>query len=450
MREAKQKNTNFGELNIEFVLQEDAPDAVRIGNANRAEVKTECPYCGHTKLYVNTQRDIFFCQHCQKKGGMLALHMQYTGIPDTKTALADLQARYDKLPEEERKARLQRKKEEIPVESKAANIDRRDACYRRLIAESVLSNADRANLIARGLSEEAIQKYGIVSTPVIRKTIAEKVIGLPEELDFRKACVAKYGSDIPGIYGENGDIYFVRLKAGMMIPVVNRNGKISMFQIRYQNPVLPSNPTEEEKKKYAETMKKFHKYAQLSSGYMPSGCSTAGLEKVHYVGFDFSNNRTPDTVCITEGCLKADVASFLQGDMPYLAILGVNNTNQLENEISYCIKNGTKYFRIRYDMDFMSNDAVAMAVYQTNLMLQSFGFESVIFKPYKPDEEWLSVYEAWKKVMNGQIGKTKKLPALNYKVVIKKGEMRPDKLYCINDIWKPSIGKGVDDYLHNR
>lgn len=442
-------NSNFP-MGISFVLECDAPNAERLSNARKTEIQTECPWCGKIKLYVNTQKNTFYCQHCQEKGGMLALHMKYTGILSTKAALADLYQKYNKVPESERVKFLEDTKP-VSIESKAAPIDRRDKCYRRLISACSLGKKDRDDLLKRGLSNEAISSLGIVSVPVLRHTVAEKVISDGSDLDYRLASMNKFGSDIPGIYpDENDDAMFVKLKQGILIPVVNKEGKISMFQIRYHNPKpIPKDISDKEKEKLDKQQKKYHKYAQLSSGFIEKGCSTAGLDKVHHVGFDFENNQTPEEVCITEGCLKADVASYLENGKAYLAILGVNNTNQLYDEVKWLYDNGTSKIRVRYDMDFMTNDAVQMAIYTTNKICNENGYKSVIYKPYNADDEWKELYEKWKKVMNGQIGQ-KKLNPLKYTVVLRRNDLNADTPICINDLWKPSIGKGIDDFLHNR
>lgn len=442
-------NNNFP-MGIQFVLDTDAPDAERISCANRSEIQTECPFCGRTKLYINTVKNTFYCQHCRASGGMLALHIAYTGLPDTQTALKDLSARFKEIPEEERKKIVSEVKKPVTVECKAAPIERRDLCYRRLIQNCVLSADDRADLHSRGLSDEAIQKFGIVSVPLFLNTIAEKTISDGSDLSFRVADLVKHGSTIPGIYPSEGKAMFVKLNPGILIPVFTRNGKISMFQIRYHSPKPITEDLSQREKAYREyRLKKFHKYAQLSSGYLEKGCSTSGIEKTHYVGFDFNGKQTPEEVCITEGCLKADVASYLEGGKAYLAILGVNNTNQLAGEMKYLSESGTKKLRIRYDMDFISNDAVQLAIYQTNLMAQQLGYKSVIYKPYRADKEWLSEYEVWKKLMNGQIG-NKKYDPLHYTVVLRKGDIDQSEKCCLNDIWKASIGKGIDDFLKNR
>jgi hypothetical protein len=445
-----------------FVLNVDMPNYVVYRNANPNEIQTDCPFCNHKgKLYANIVKGTYYCQHCKKSGGMVTFHKDFNNLANNSVAYKDLTKAYNDTPEQEREAiRLEAEHQQIQgdIPNNVANITERDRCYRNMINALDLGQEDKKDLIKRGLSEEEIRNLGIVSTPVCLHTVAEKMLEIPDWQDYLPARIKKIqseGSDIPGLYPTNDGVMFVKLKAGILIPVLNRQGLISMCQVRYRNlEPLKANASQKEKEKYEEAKKAYHKYAQLTSGYKEKGCSTSGLEKVHHIGFDFKNlssGNTPEEVCVTEGCLKADVASYLENNMAYIAVLGVNSTNQLADEFKWLYENGTKRIRIRFDMDFVSNDAVRQAIYDVNALAQKQGAISCVCKKKDPSPKWLSEFEIYKSLMNGEISDSKKLAPLTYTVVNSREELlKIDRKVVLTDIWNIENGKGIDDYLQNR
>ena len=45
-------------------------------NTVGAEVRAQCPFCNDSKkrLYLNTEMDVFHCQHCKKSGNSITLY----------------------------------------------------------------------------------------------------------------------------------------------------------------------------------------------------------------------------------------------------------------------------------------------------------------------------------------------------------------------------------------
>lgn len=448
-----EKNINFP-FDIEFVLEMNIPDYPKYRNADPNEIQTDCPLCDKKgKLYINKYKNTFYCQHCKEYGGMLELHRKLNSFTTTKEAYKDLYAKFKQIPEDRRRVMKEvvRLQENKVIETNVADVQRRNHCYQKMLKNCSLSIEDRTQLIRRGLSLEAINHYQIVSTPVLLKTLAERMIADSEdELIQRTKQIQTLGSDIPGVYPTDDGLMFVKLKPGIMIPVLDKHGLISMFQIRYHDlKPLRNNATQKEKDAYQIAKNNYHKYAQLSSGYMIGGCGTYGIDKVHHIGFDFKSGKTPYEVCLTEGCLKADVASYLGGGTAYLAILGVNNTNQLYDEFEWLKQNGTKRLRVRFDMDFKTNSAVRQAIYEANAIAQQMGYNPVIYKPSNPSTEWLELYEIYKKLMLGMIDEKKRFTPLKYTVIRKNEDIDKFEMTAMTDIWKGSLGKGIDDYLLN-
>lgn len=456
IKRGKKMNNKFP-FDFNFVLELDIPNYKIYRNADRAEIQTDCPFCekGKKKLYINKYKGTYYCQHCKDSGGMLKFHMKMNNLNSTKEAMKDLMQKLNGLSAEDRKAMQSISHQDIKA-GRVASIERRDACYKRLIENCSLSVKDRNNLHERGLTDEAIKQFGIVSTPVLTKTIAENMLidsGIsPKDRDvYLNHYINDFkqnGSDIPGIYLHKGAIRLVKLKEGILIPVINKAGMISMFQVRYRDLQKPlDSASEEEITEYKSLKDSFHKYAQLSSGFIKGGCSTSGLEKVHHVGFNFDSIKTPNEVCLTEGCLKADVASYLEGNKPYMAILGVNNTNELSEEFAWLRQKGTKRIRVRFDMDFVENDAVALAIYEANEIAQKQGYISVLIKPHNPSKVLKDEYETIVQILNGKVRKQKN--SLRYTVLDEIDQLKNLDKVIINDLWNGEIGKGIDDYLKN-
>ena len=64
------------------------------GQAGRYEVKAFCPFClGRTKnphLYLNTEKNRFFCQRCGEHGNSVSLYAKIRGISN-KEAFEELE-----------------------------------------------------------------------------------------------------------------------------------------------------------------------------------------------------------------------------------------------------------------------------------------------------------------------------------------------------------------------
>ena len=124
------------------------------------------------------------------------------------------------------KTKTVERKQAVIKEYPLADVDMRNATYRSLLNKLSLASDHRKNLLARGLSEQAINEKCYRTTPVFGwQTIARK---LQDE--------GLYLSGIPGFYKEdNGRWTFAEVKRGILIPVCDIQGRIQGLQVRRDN-----------------------------------------------------------------------------------------------------------------------------------------------------------------------------------------------------------------------
>lgn len=216
-------------------------------------------------------------------------------------------------------------------ENPAASIPERNAVYRALIKRLVLSPRHRASLIDRGLDEDTIETRQYKST-----------VGWESS---RGVCVSllKEGYKLEGIPGFFKDRYgnwvFMTLP-GFFISSQDKEGRIQGFQIR----------VDDQYRKEKDTAK----YLSFSSSGKPEGCSCGALIHVAVPeGKDLQNS----TVWVTEGPLKADIASRYTG-MPFLGVPGVSVYKQAAE---YAAQLDIHHTAVAYDMDIRKNPHVAKA-----------------------------------------------------------------------------------------
>jgi hypothetical protein len=184
---------------------------------------------------------------------------------------------------------------DVPVGIERASVDVLDTAYRSLLAELRL-NEDHANgLRKRGLDDAWIRRRMYRSLGVEgRSAVARAVVARVGE-----SCAA----GVPGLYVAQQDgrtWWSLAGSAGMLIPVLDTDGRIVAIKIRSDG-------------------EDGSKYTYLSSGHR--GGATA-LLAVHVPSF--SDSREYSDVRVTEGELKADVATALS-DVPTLSIPGVGS-----------------------------------------------------------------------------------------------------------------------------
>lgn len=299
-----------------------------------------CPFCGRKrKMNVNLEKNTYNCPACGEGGGMLSLYAACREV-DVKTATRELFRAYNGSDEDFR-MRVSSRREEVRMlpSTKAAPLAFRNQAYTALLSMLTLSDRHYEDLMKRGLSPKSISFLGYRSTPqkglsLIAETMTDRGFDL---------------SAIPGFYTKDGVSRFVWRKSGFFCPVRTIYGEISGLQIRYDN--LPPDATELQKEK-------FRKYVWLTSSEKEGGVSIGGCENIHHAGF--FEGKPLERVCLTEGVLKADIASSLSG-LPFLGLTGVSNTGQLSAALEQLKKMGTKEIFECMDMDYQSNPNVLKA-----------------------------------------------------------------------------------------
>ena len=311
--------------------------------SGRVSYNVPCPCCDDNPrkkhLNIHLEKDVFRCPRCGFSGGVFDLYAYYAGI-NRKNARDTLYARLNIDGGIRPASVLQKRKVPQPQvqECPITDVDTRHETYSALLSKLTLASDHRDNLIARGLTDEAIQYLGYKTTPVIGTAAIAKQL-LSE---------GKYLPGVPGFYHTaNGTWSFVKEERGILIPVRSPEGKIQGLQIRRDN----------------ATRRKFR---WVSSVGKPDGTRAEGW--THLAG------PPQETVLLTEGPMKADVIHFLAGQT-VLAVPGVNSLNHLKNTLEYLREQGTRNIMTAFDMDFLSNPHVQNGYSSLVSMLSEMDFK---------------------------------------------------------------------------
>ncbi len=301
----------------------------------------DCPLCGKKgKMNLNIEKNVFRCNYCGEFGGMIAL---YGKVMKTDNASAYREIcdalQIDALPVQ--KSVPASKPSELTKEIGLAPAEDRDQTYRLLLSMMTLSKTHKESLLARGLDEMDIYRFGYKSTP------AFGFAKLTESLVSRGCKL----NGVPGFYQKEGR-WLPRFNSnctGIVIPVISIDGKIQGAQIRLDHPI--NN----------------RKYIWFSSS--EKECGTGAGSPTHFIG-----DPSDDVVYITEGPLKATVAHVLSGKT-FAAVAGVNQYTALEELLERLRANGTKTIVETYDMDKLTNSHVENGCLKLIELCEKHGFE---------------------------------------------------------------------------
>lgn len=372
------------ELPISFEIGLDfAPEEIRAGH-NNEYADVDCPFCGgRKKLNVSFIKNVWRCNKCGEYGNAITLHAVKNGM-STKDAYKDLVEKYSELtPEKIAEYKKVKTVVEEDDQIHIAPLSIRDFVYRTLIQNIDLSDKHERDLENRGLTEQDIKDLGYRSVPKVGLYSIGMRVLTKTGSDY---TLRKNNLQVPGFYIHNGAPRIVRRNSGVLIPIVTKDGKISCFQIRFDN--LPNGATEEQKEEFV-------RYKYLSSSEKKFGVGCSGAENIHFTGFDFNSDKTPENVVLTEGALKADVASKLSGK-PFIAVLGVQMQSQLPEALKYLKEHGTKTISLAFDMDYEKKPEVAKALKSAREKIAVAGLECKQVRwpsEYKGIDDFL---KAWK------------------------------------------------------
>jgi len=283
-----------------------------------SEVMAKCPFCGDRKyrMYLSRERDnpTYYCHNCGEGGNAVTLYARLRNV-DTKEA-------YIALMGDTGVAKTQNT-ESFTGSREIKPLLQRHKIYLAMLQMLTLSDKHRRNLRERGLSEKMIEGNMYRSMP---------------ESDWERRNVANRLADMYDLTGIPG--FFTRQcrwnlygKSGFLIPVCTKDNLIQGLQIRLDD--------------VADK-----KFRWLSTNNFDNGTKIYGY--IHVVG-----DVKSDTLYLTEGPLKADVASYLAGGAPFAGLTGVNATGQLA-EVIRSIK--PRRIVECIDMDKVANPQVRKAL----------------------------------------------------------------------------------------
>ena len=113
---------------------------------------------------------MYRCPKCgQFQGGVFDLYAYYMGIPRDKV-LEDITARLhggSPIPSGSGGSRKKLQPPLMKPQASLAPLEERDRVYRALLSRLTLASDHRENLLRRGLTDEAIERLGYKSTPVV-------------------------------------------------------------------------------------------------------------------------------------------------------------------------------------------------------------------------------------------------------------------------------------------
>lgn len=388
---------------FELAVKLDLPDAHIYRSGKIGAHDMDCPFCGGHKKF-NFIGSVGHCNKCDRGFNTVTFHAELTGL-STKEAYADLKKAYYNLPREEREKSIA-VKQEVEQSFVPAPLSLRDLFYRSMIDESTLASKHREDLHDRGLTDADIEKYRFVSVPMVgRKLLTQKI---ENQTGIGPVLVKYMGTErmqIPGVvdFGANATL-IKRSRGGFLIPIVWYTGEISGFQVRNDQTAAEKKARKEEAdrqqkakavveqicreggvptKEQLAAVKPLEvetppKYSYYSSGSEKYGTGCSDIENIHFVGdgFDFKAGKSPELVCLTEGCLKADVAAALSGQS-FIGVLGVNMQRCLPDALGWLKRSGTKRISVCFDMDMFTNVHVMEALVKLVKRLEAAGYPLV-------------------------------------------------------------------------
>jgi len=287
----------------------------------RTELDAKCPFCGDKPhrhhLRMNTDSDRFKCWHCGETGNSVSLYAKLEGI--TNKEAAEILLEGDNV--------YRFPIEPIPQAAPprpAKPLAERNEVYSAMLNHLLLSDAHRDNLRERGLSDERIEQneYRSMPTGESSRLFLSSMLSNFHELD-----------GVLGFYEDKGGRWTLAGAPGLLVPYRDRDGLIQGLQIRRDDECD-------------------RKYRWLASTNFKRG--TKSGTHIHITG-----NLDSNTLYITEGGLKGDVASYLDDEALFVCIAGVSAIEGLKDAVSSL---NVSNIVIAMDMDKISNKQVRDAV----------------------------------------------------------------------------------------
>jgi len=296
-----------------------------------------CPHCGHGDGWCWASVDGRFTCCRRVQGERASVREDKNGQEYYVTRNGDAGVSGDGEPPEAPAAEWR----ETP-----ADVATRDRVYRALIARLGISGDDTRKLRERGLPGHAIESGGYASLPASEGERAAVV------RDLSRSLGAHYLLDVPGFYKRNGS-KDVRLAGspGLLIPVRDDEQRVVACLIRVDTVSDGGG-----------------KYRWLSAPPETVGCGP-GL-CVHVPIHDGPH----DVVRITEGPLKADIATTLSGTLT----MGLPGVGAWKLALPSLRRLGARRVLIAFDADARTNPHVARPLSRIATALEQERYEVAI------------------------------------------------------------------------
>ena len=280
----------------------------------KEEVEARCPYCNdhRYRMYLNRITHMFFCQNCGTGGNAVTLYadcnpkgIRLTNYESYKALSAEPSVRQYDVPIIESRG-------EPPIRE----LYERSEIYLEFLKLLRLEKDHLTNLLNRGLSTEIIKGNMYKSFPT-NKTERQWICD---------NLAARYDlTDVPGFYRSGGRWSIIGLKSGILIPICSKDNLIQGLQIRFDNPPVKRVTAADGK----VTEKVGGRFRWLSTGGNGFTDGTGITSYIHVTG-DVSS----DTLYLTEGGMKADIASYLSGGRLFIGLTGVQNVRYLKEIVT--------------------------------------------------------------------------------------------------------------------
>ena len=299
---------------------------IRYENQNSGNLDADCPFCKKEgKLNLNAENNIFRCNYCDEKGGMVLLYGKVLGITNSEAyreiceilGCSKVKSVYADNCTSDGGGDAGGVQHSNAKITSRADCDTIHQTYSMLISMLNLASSHRDYLLGKGLSHDLIDSSGYKSVPAFGQR------GLCVRL-LQSGCTLE---GVPGFYrdvSECGDEHRdghsewnVKLKApGIIIPIRGIDGRISAIQIRLNKPVNG------------------RKFIWLSSPDLDGGASSGS--PIHFIG-----DPAAKRVYVTDRALKGTVSHGLSG-YTFICLPGIKSIGGLD-AILGCLKaNGAR------------------------------------------------------------------------------------------------------------
>lgn len=280
----------------------------------KEEVEARCPYCNdhRYRMYLNRITHMFFCQNCGTGGNAVTLYadcnpkgIRLTNYESYKALSAEPSVRQYDVP-------ITESCDEPPIRE----LSERSEIYLEFLKLLRLEKDHLTNLLNRGLSTEIIKGNMYKSFPTDKTERQWICDNLAARYDL---------TDVPGFYRSGGRWSIIGLKSGILIPICSKDNLIQGLQIRFDNPPVKRITAADGK----VNEKVGGRFRWLSTGGNGFTDGTGITSYIHVTG-DVSS----DTLYLTEGGMKADIASYLSGGRLFIGLTGVQNVRYLKEIVT--------------------------------------------------------------------------------------------------------------------